>query len=98
MTQTLNSLVDGLSRLRARYFTPLERRNWSIGGARANPEVGNPARATNLLDGLIATVRNRNLRRKWRLELGALDDQQLQDIGVSRVEIERMVGRLRFWI
>lgn len=91
-------LVRSLSGLWGRHFSALEKQNWSIGGTRPNPDICDATHTTNMLDRLITTLRNRSLRRRWRLELRALDDQQLSDIGVSRVEIERTVDRLRFWI
>jgi uncharacterized protein YjiS (DUF1127 family) len=98
MADTITTLVGSFSRLWTRHFAPTEKRNWSIGGARPNPEIADPAHATNLADQLLTSLHNHNLRRRWKHELRALDDQQLRDIGVSRVEIERTAGRLRFWI
>lgn len=98
MTDTITSLVGSFSRFWTRHFAPFEKRNWSIGGARPNPEIADPARATNLADQLLTSLYNRSLRRRWKHELQGLDDQQLRDIGVSRVEIERTAGRLRYWI
>lgn len=95
MTDTITSLVGGFW---TRHFAPIEKRNWSIGGARPNPAIADPAQSTNLVDQLLANLHNRSLRRRWKHELRALDNQQLRDIGVSRIEIGRTVGRLRFWI
>lgn len=98
MTDTITSLVGSVSRLWTRHFAPTEKRYWSIGGARPNPQIADPAHATNLADQLLTNLHNRNLRRRWKHELRDLDDQQLRDIGVSRFDVERTVGRLRFWI
>jgi uncharacterized protein YjiS (DUF1127 family) len=98
MTDTITTLVGGFSRLWTRHFAPLEKRNWSIGGARPNPEILDPAHTSNPVDRLVTVLHNRSLRRRWTHELQELDDQQLRDIGISRFDVERTVGRLRFWI
>lgn len=93
-----SSLVGSLTRLWGGHFGSLEKRNWSIGGTRPNPDIRDTAQSATLLDQLIVGLRNRSLRRQWQSELRALDDHQLSDIGVSRREIERTVGQIRFWI
>ncbi len=98
MTQTFTSLVGCFPRPRVRSMASLAKRTWSIGGARTNPELRDLAQSANLLDQWLTALRNRSVRRRWQRELRALDDRQLSDIGVSRADVERTVGRMRFWI
>lgn len=98
MTQAIITLFDSLSRLRGRSFLPAAKRRWSIGGARANPAVRQVDQSMDVLERAMTALHNRSVRRQWHRELKSLDDRQLSDIGVSRTDVERTVGRLRFWI
>ena len=98
MTQALISLFNSLSRRRGQPFRPDERHRWSVGGTRANPDVRHADRSMGVLERAMTDLHNGNVRRRWRTELKSLDDRQLIDIGLSPTDIERTIGRLRFWI
>lgn len=49
----------------------------------------------------MTALRNRSRRRRWQRELESLDQQQLDDIGITRSATEITLpksGRIRFWI
>ena len=98
MTQSIITLFDSLSRLWGRPFLPAAKRHWSLGGARINPHVRRVDQSMGLLERAVTALHNRSVRRQWHRELNSLDDRQLSDIGISRIDVERTVGRLRFWI
>jgi len=47
---------------------------------------------------LIIAWRRRRIHQQWQRDLRALDDRQLDDIGISRNDAERTIGQFRFWI
>ena len=98
MTQAHISLFDSISSFRNRHFLPDQKHRWSLGGARTNPDVRDADQSMGTLERVVTALHNRSLRRQWHNELQSLDDRQLSDIGISRTDIERTVGRLRFWI
>jgi uncharacterized protein YjiS (DUF1127 family) len=98
MTQIFTQLAGRFSRLRVGAFAPLAKRNWSLGGARANPNLRGLNPSQNMLDQLINALRRYRIRQQWQRDLRELDDRQLDDIGVSRAEAERTIERIRFWI
>lgn len=91
-------LVRSLSDLWGRHFGALEKRNWSIGGARPNPETRDLNQSQYMLGRLTTALLRRRIRRQWQHDLRALDDRQLSDIGISRDDAERTIDRIRFWI
>ena len=98
MTQAFISLFDNLSRPWGRHFLHDQKRRWSLGGARANPDVRDADPSMGTLERAVTALHNHSVRRQWHKELQTLDDRQLSDIGISRTDIEQTVGRLRFWI
>jgi len=98
MTSLLLQMTDYFFRFRARVFAPRIVRNWSLGGARANPELAGVDRSRSMADLVIGAWRRYRIRQRWQRDLRALDDRQLRDIGISRLDAEQTIKRLRFWI
>ena len=98
MTQLFFQLADRFSRLRLRPIAPLAKGIWSIGGARANPELSGVNDSNTLFGQLMTALRKRRVRQQWQRDLRTLDDRQLRDIGISRADAERTIDRIRFWI
>lgn len=99
------SLGGSFSHLRLRPIAPLAKGTWSIGGARANPDLREVNDSNTLFGQLMTTLRRRRIHQQWQRDLRALDDRQLRDIGISRADAERAradaeraIDRIRFWI
>lgn len=98
MTPLLPQLSQRLSHLLPRAGALVAKRNWTMGGARANPDLRGVESAENFLGQLQAALRRYRIRRRWQRDLQMLDDRQLRDIGVSRDDAERVIRQIRFWI
>lgn len=98
MTQSFFQLADRFSHLRLRLIAPLAKGTWSIGGARANPDLRQVNDSNTLFGQLMTTLRKRRVRQQWQHDLRTLDDRQLRDIGISRADAGRTIDRIRFWI
>lgn len=92
------SLGGSFSRLRIRPIDRRAKRTWSMGGARTNPELRNFNESNTLFGQLLTALRRRQIRQRWERDLRALDDRQLQDIGITRASAERTIKRIQFWI
>lgn len=85
-------------RLRVRPNAPFSKRAWSIGDARANPDLREVNDSNTLFGQLMTTLRRRRIRQQWQRDLRTLDDRQLRDTGISHADAERTIDRIRFWI
>lgn len=92
------SLGGIFSRLRDRLNATIAGRTWSIGGARANPELHDFNGSNTLFGPLLTAVHRWRMQRRWERDLRALDDRQLRDIGITRANAEHTLKRIRFWI
>lgn len=98
MTQLFYQLADSFSRLRIRPIDRRDKHAWSMGGARTNPELRNFNESNTLFGQLVTALRRRRIRQQWERDLRALDDRQLNDIGITRANAERTIKRIQFWI
>ncbi len=96
MTPFFPQLTRRFSRLRA--FVPTADRRWTMGGARANPDLRGLDGQQNVLDLLVTAWQRYRIRQRWRHDLQRLDDRELHDIGITRDEAERVIKQFRFWV
>jgi len=99
---------DQFGRARTRRVTPREQRlraTAPVGTAarlraiRTNPQLLAVTASHSPVERLAIHMHNWATRRRWRRELQALDDRQLRDVGLSRLDIARVVRqRPGFWV
>lgn len=108
MRQMFPLSTDQFRRARVRRIAPMEPRLPTTAplssaarrcAVRANPELLAVGTSHGPIGRLAIQWRNWLTRQRWRRELQALDDRQLRDIGLSRLDIARVVRQQPgFWL
>lgn len=70
-------------------------RSWAETCARADPSVGGASLANRIFR-ILEVVEEWLARRRQRLDLAGLDEHLLEDLGLSRADVAREVGK-PFW-
>lgn len=100
MRQMFPLSADQFRRARVRRIAPMEPRlpttapvstSARLRAVRTNPELRTVGVAHGPIARLTIQWRNWLTRHRWRRELQALDDRQLRDVGLSRLDVERAV-------